>query len=359
MGEELIKYNFDDIMELFSEEKDRTGTDLFAMSNFFDKLILCANKEIKGKTELVSEDTKKGIDYESITSEIVSAIKYGYHLSNAGTLVADASHLDQYIIEGLKKGIYHLGISKEVPGHFRPVILDDKERIIKWLTLKWTLNPIAILSDLTTMSMQAMLCRISENLDEVKKSLKRIEKRSREKDLQRNFLFARDRICELSSENEYERKIQLLDEADKYLMEGIASVYQDIDNSIKDLSIIEAKAQNLNSIEELLQDICEDMCLLPRYIGFRVFLLYKCKKYDTVKLLLERYESFFRNLTEVKVNDKYTRTELMHEYYKYNKKNRDFWIEMPIDTIKSISDLRGFIEDKQNNVVMVIEGDNN
>ena len=135
MGEELVNYNFDEIMGIFSEEKDRTGTDLLAMSDFFKKLIECSCKGIERKAELVSDDTKKDIDYDSITGEIVSAIKYGYSMSNARTLVADASHFDQSIIDGLKKGIYHLGISKEVPGHFRPVILDDQGRIVKWLIL--------------------------------------------------------------------------------------------------------------------------------------------------------------------------------------------------------------------------------
>ncbi len=74
------------------------------------------------------------INIEMLISEVSNAIKCGFDISKMGMLVADYSHFSQEIVDGLKRGIYHIGQSKEVAGNMRPAILDDKEQLIKFFT---------------------------------------------------------------------------------------------------------------------------------------------------------------------------------------------------------------------------------
>ena len=71
-----------------------------------------------------------------------------------GVMVADYSRFSKDIMGGLKKGIYHIGQSKEVAENMRPAILDKDEHIVKWFTMKKAINPKEMLSDVGSLSMQ-------------------------------------------------------------------------------------------------------------------------------------------------------------------------------------------------------------
>lgn len=75
-------------------------------------------------------------DVGGLMGEIAAALKGGFNISKMGMLVADYSHFSQEIIDGLKSGLFHVGQSKEVAGNLRPAILDDKEKLVKFFTLK-------------------------------------------------------------------------------------------------------------------------------------------------------------------------------------------------------------------------------
>ena len=77
------------------------------------------------------------------------------------------------------------------------------------------------------------------------------------------------------------------------------------------------------------------------------------KKYDLINSMLGRYDDFVREFSENKINKKYTAAEIVHNYYEYNGKNRDFWLEYPKRTIESVTAIREFIENKKNNVIFV------
>lgn len=275
MNQDLMRLEMEGITEIFVDEKDKTGTDLLAMSNFFNMLIINMGDEIRHrvKLETINESSK-------YFGEIISALKYGYHISNIGMLVADTSHFDKDLIDGIDAGLYHIAESKEVPGNLRPVIIDNEGKFKKFFTLRWAVNPVDILSDLTAMSMQAMLRDISEKLDEVRCSLNQVNENNRKNDLKMRFLYARDLIMEIPSEKDEGRKIKILDDADTYLMEGIAQLYEDLNTKLSELSKSKGVLRSLKKIDELLQYISEDMCMLPKYIGFRGFLLYKSFLYN-------------------------------------------------------------------------------
>lgn len=100
---------------------------LTILMSLFRKLI---HRLIKnGKWEVVA-------DASGLLGQIATAIKSGFDLSKIDMLVADTSHFSKEIVGGLKEGIYHIGQSKEVAGNLRPAILDENERLVKFVILK-------------------------------------------------------------------------------------------------------------------------------------------------------------------------------------------------------------------------------
>lgn len=110
---EIVESGRGELLNIFTEEEDKKGTDLLAMSDFFEAFI--------GKIELeMGSDTAWEVlhNIESFASEIAAAIKGGFDISKMGMLIADYSHFSQDIIDGLKEGIYHVRQSREVAGNF-------------------------------------------------------------------------------------------------------------------------------------------------------------------------------------------------------------------------------------------------
>ena len=121
---EIIKSDKGELLNIFTDEEDKKGTDLLAMSDFFEVFI--------GKIEVeMGSDTAWEVlhNIEGFIGEIAAAIKGGFDISKMGMLVADYSHFSQDIIDGLKEGIYHVGQSREVAGNLRPV--EDIGRDVK------------------------------------------------------------------------------------------------------------------------------------------------------------------------------------------------------------------------------------
>lgn len=61
-------------------------------------------------------------------------------MTKMGMLVADFSYFSQGVIDRLKEGIYHTEQSREVDGNLCFVILDENEHIVKFFTLKKTMD---------------------------------------------------------------------------------------------------------------------------------------------------------------------------------------------------------------------------
>lgn len=114
---EIVEAGKTKLLNIFTEEEDKKGTDLLAMSDFFKVFI--------GKIEVeMGLDTAWEVfhNIEGVIGEITVAIKGGFDISKMGMLVADYSHFSQDIIDGLKEGVYHIGQSKEMARNLRPSI---------------------------------------------------------------------------------------------------------------------------------------------------------------------------------------------------------------------------------------------
>ena len=345
---ELIPSEKNELLNIFTEEEDKKGTDLLAMSDFFEVFI--------GKIETeMGTDTAWVVfhNIEGFIGEIAAAIKGGFDISKMGMLVADYSHFSQEIVDGLKEGIYHVGQSKEVAGNLRPAILDENEHLVKFFTLKKAVDPTRVLSDISTLSMQASLQRISSQIEDIGRDVKGIIDFSRREALSNKFIYARDKIMLASTASEEERELYLK-EADTYLMEGLTDLYSDINAQVKALADIKGPFASVKAIDSVLSYINEDMQMIPRYVGLRVYLFNYRGKADDANRILGEYQYQLQTLTERKLGDgKYTALELIHKNYPYDEENVDFWLEKPKQMLEVIDSYQTMLEQKDKDVYYI------
>lgn len=345
---ELIPSEKNELLNIFTEEEDKKGTDLLAMTDFFEVFI--------GKIETeMGTDTAWEVfhNIEGFIGEIAAAIKGGFDISKMGMLVADYSHFSQEIVDGLKEGIYHVGQSKEVAGNLRPAILDENEHLVKFFTLKKAVDPTRVLSDISTLSMQASLQRISSQIEDIGRDVKGIIDFSRREALSNKFIYARDKIMLASTASEEERELYLK-EADTYLMEGLTDLYSDINAQVKALADIKGPFASVKAIDSVLSYINEDMQMIPRYVGLRVYLFNYRGKADDANRILGEYQYQLQTLTERKLGDgKYTALELIHKNYPYDEENVDFWLEKPKQMLEVIDSYQTMLEQKDKDVYYI------
>ena len=268
--------------------------------------------------------------------------------------MADYSHFSQEVIDGLKKGIYHIGQSKEIYGNLRPAILDDKEQLVKFFTLKKAADPVSVLSDISVLSMQASLQRLSSQLEGISRDVKSVIDFTRREALSNKFIYARDKIMQASKAKSEEERELLLREADTYLMEGLTDLYSDINAQVKALADIKGPFANIKTIDTVLSYINEDMQMIPRYVGLRVYLFNYRGKYGDAERILGEYRYHLNTLAERKIGDgKYTALELIHKNYPYDEDNVDFWLEKPRQMIDAIDSYKTLIEQKDKDIYYI------
>lgn len=342
-----VEIRNNELLNIFSNEEDKKGMDILRMSNFFDVFINKIYKEMDTNTSWIFFEETKGL-----YGQIAAAIKCGFDISNLGMLVADTSHFGKEIMDGLRDGLYHVGESKEVAGNLRPAILDEDERLVKFFTLKKAINPAEVLFDITTASMQVSLKHISMQVEDVSRDVKGISEFIRRENLNNKFIYARDKIMLAASDDH--RKENYLIEADTYLMEGLVDLYADINTEVTNLVNLSGAFRSLKSIDEILMHINEDMLMIPRYVGLRVYLFNLRGNTTDAERVLDEYRHQIENLSEKKIEEgKYTAMEIIHKYYPYNKNNVDFWIEQPKKMIQALHSYETILEQKDKEIFFI------
>lgn len=343
----LIKSNSNELLDIFVTEEDKTGTDLLSMSNFLDRFMNKTYEELATNTTWETYNETNGL-----LGEIESAIKLGVDISKTGTLIADTSHFSKEIVDGLKEGIYHWGESKEVSGHFRPAILDENEKLVKFVTLKKAINPSEILADVSTFTMQATLQHISTQIEKISSDIEYISEITRREQLCVNFINAREKI-KLSTTSKESKREKYLDEADTFLMKGLNSLYTDIDGEINRLASLRGPRTNLTTVDTILTHINEDILMILRYVGLRIYLFNFLENKDAANDVLSTYYHNLKNWSEEKIwKEKYTAMEMIHEYYPYND-NVDFWLEQPKQMLERLDLYKRMLEQKGKDVLYI------
>ncbi len=343
---EIMKKNDNNLLDIFRSEKDRKGTNLLEMSDFFEIFIDKISIDVNEYNEWEVYN-----DVNGFLGQIAVAIKSGFDISSLGMLVADTSHLSQEIVDGLKSGLYHIGQSKEVAGNLRPAVLDSKERLVKFVTLKRALNPSIILDDISNLAMQTSLKQINEQLDDIGRNVKDIEDFVRREALSNKFLCAREKIISAAFAEDSEQKTYL-NQADTYLMEGLISLYADLNAEASKLANLKGIFRSLKEADAILAHINEDMQMIPRYVGLRVYLLNYCGKTSDASRVLGdyRYQLYMMDTRKI---GKYTMLEEIHRYYPYRESNLDFWIERPKQMISALTSYETILEQKETEVFYI------
>ena len=345
------------LLNIFATEEDKNSTDLLEMSNFFELFIDDIGDNLHN---FYQWDTV--IDFGALLGRLAAAIKAGFDINDMGVMVADYSHFSKEIIDGLKKGIYHIGESKEVAGNMRPAILDKDEHIVKWFTMKKAVNPKEMLSDVGSLSMQNSLRQISSELKGISQDLKYEIEFNRRQALSLPFINARTKF--LNAINNPKNKVKYLEEADTYLLEGLNALYADIEAEAKRLGDSDLKPNqskikeffigSLKYADDILGRINEDMLMIPKYVAVEVYLLKHLERYEDAKAVLGQYKYHLGKMANTPLlGSEYTAAEVIHELYPYHKDNRDFWLEMPQETISALDSLQLLIEPKENEVFLI------
>lgn len=351
---ELIELPKNPLLDIFSEEEDQKGTDILSMSDFFS--IFIDKIEVEMDTDTAWEVYR---NIEGFVGEIAAAIKGGFDISNMGMLVADYSHFSQDIVDGLKNGSYHIGQSKEVAGNLRPAILDEKEQLVKFFTLKKAIDPTRVLSDISTLSMQVSLQRVSSQIEDIGRDVKGLVDFARREALSNKFIYARDRV--MSAANAVgDEQAELLKEADKYLMEGLIDLYSDLNAQVKTLSELKGPFASIKAIDRILSFINEDMQMIPRYVGLRVYLFNFRGKTEDANRILGEYRYQLKTLADRKIgNGRYTAFELIHRCYPYDTTTVDFWLEKPKEILTAIESYELMLEQRDRDIFYIdVEAEN-
>lgn len=344
---ELVEIKNKSLLDIFVSKEDKEGSDLLKMSNYFDVFIGHISDDVnKNGTWEIIEDSQDFI------GQIAIAIKGGFDISKLGMLIADTSHFSKKIIDDLKSGIYHIGESKEVAGHLRPAVLDENERLVKFVTLKKAINPSELLSDISTLSMQASLKNINAQIENVGRDVKSISEFVRREKLSNKFLYAREKIMNaVNSGLDYDK---YLHEADTYLMEGLTDLYADINAEINNLGALKGPFKSLKAVDDALTHINEDMQMIPRYVGLRVYLYDFRGKNDDANRVIGQYRHQLENLFSKQVcESKYTALEMIHMYYPYGNEDTNFWLEQPKQMVEVLKSYENMIEQKIKDVFYI------
>lgn len=345
------------LLNIFATEEDRNGTDLLAMSNFFDFFIDDIDEKLHNhhQWELIT-------DFSTLFGRLADVMKAGFDINTMGIMVADYSHFSKDIVDGLKNGIYHIGESKEVVGNMRPAILDKDGHIVKWFTMKKAINPKDMLSDVSSLSMQNSLRQISSEIKGISQDLKYQIEFHRRQSLSLPFINARTRF--INALNNPQDQAKYLEQAETYLIEGLNALYLDIDTEVKRLAESDFKP-NQNKIKEfivgnikyadgILGRINEDMLMIPKYVAVEVYILHHLERYEDAKTVIGQYKYHLDRMTNAALpNSDYTAAQVIHDLFPYKKDNVDFWLEMPQQTIAALDSLQLLIESKEREVFLI------
>ncbi len=350
MDYKIVESNKNNLLDIFITEKDKMGNDILEMSDFFGVFI----KKLDAKIPLNSSwKLVPNVNVGGLIGEISSAIKSGIDITKNKVLVADQSHFSQTILNGLESGIYHIGESKEVEGNFRPAILDEDGKLVKFFTLKKAYDPSSVLSDIAIMSIQKSLRNISIQIKNMEQDLNRLMDFKRRTQFSDRFINARSEIKLAANASANEQKDHLKD-ADKYLMEGLNALYSDFNAHIEELSQKSVWNVSIDKINTLLSYITEDMQMISRFVGLRVYLLnYRGKIADATQVL-EEYQYNLNDWKTKKIGG-FTAFEHIHSYYPYSKRNMDYWLKTPQQMIEAINSYKQILLDQNDREIIYID----
>lgn len=313
-------------------EEDKTGEDLFAMSDFFNGYIEQLSEAIKVKVPAVAVPDIPFADI-GIINEVVHRAEV---ISTGNTqLIPDFDHLPKNIRQKLDEGIYKVGESRQVDGNLRAVIVDEAGTRVKDVTLKEVQINSGTMEASRSIANQLQMKQIYAKLDAIQEKQSFQIARDRDRDIKVPFLDARFYIMKAQGQNckQEERKEYLGKAADK-LLSAVNSVYREISTSSERLAklthfpIFQRKGQ----IKEYIGYMSEDLQVATKFVGLRMQLLDYLDDVDGAQIEMDRYRRVMSDFFTKQIAGRpYTAVELIHMNYPYTAENLNCWYQLSKD----------------------------
>lgn len=120
------------------------------------------------------------------------------------------------------------------------------------------------------------------------------------------------------------------------------------------MSEIKGPFASVKVIDSLLSYINEDMQMIPRYVGLRVYLFNYRGKTEDANRILGEYRYQLQTMAERKIAEgKFTALELIHKNYPYDGNNVDFWLEKPKQMLEVIDSYETMLEQRDKDVFYI------
>ncbi len=287
------------LLNIFRTEEDKTGNDILAMSNFFELFSDFSFNSFQDKSKWTDSFLDVS-DISLIFGQLSSSAKLFCDIKSIGTLIADTSKIPKDIQEGLKNGIYELIASKKVSGNFTNLIRNKKTKdFVAQITLKRSVDPSNALDSINSMALQATLKQISFDLQVLNSKVDYIIQLNRRENLCKPFLLAREAI--IRANNNPDRKIAYLEDADRHLSDGLCSLYLDLNGEVERLDNLGHSVMSFfkdilfgdrtKCKDEILGHIDEDIMMISKYVAVQDYILEYMERYADASNVIEKYKS--------------------------------------------------------------------
>lgn len=310
---------------IFKTDADIYGTNITAMSNFFDNyvqemtLAICESEGLQIASDIPITDL--GIIGDVINqADIIT--------KGNVTLLPDFDNLPSEIRTKLKKGIYSVGESKQVDGNLRAVILDENGVRVKDITLKKVLNDAGNIETMRSIGNQLQMRQIYAKLSDIEEFQTYQIERDRDRDIIVPFLDARSLVLEAATKDSIEERAQMLKEADGRIRTALNSVYRDIETTLNNF----VKRINIpflgfgKQINTYMNYIADDLQIATKYVGTRMQILEYLGERKTAKIVLQQFNHKMLDFIEQPITRKgLSAATLMQDYFPYNTDNMDYW----------------------------------
>ena len=318
-------------LKILVTDEDKHGTEIAAMSDFFD-----------GYIQQLSQDVSKSTEFEIITeipaadlgiiSEVISyasaAIKGEY------SYLPDFDHLPTDIKDKLKEGIYKIGESKQVDGNSRAVIVDENGVRVKDITLKKVQNSMGTLDTVSKISEQLQMRQIFAKLDGISELQEYQLERDRDRDIVTPFLNARRHILLAQESTDEAERIDHLRKANEILGDAINAVYTEMATTSNHL----AKLTNWpvfwkqKQIKTYMGFLSSDLQITTKFVGVQMQICDYLGDRNASVQALQDYQHIMDNFINKPLNSKgLSAAMILQLNYPYAEENIDFWYNFAND----------------------------
>lgn len=310
---------------LFKTDIDRYGSDITAMSDFFDEYVQQMTLSLREQSalEIVSELPVANLGIINDVIHQADVIMRGNI-----TLLPDFENLPLDVKSKLKKGLYKVGESKQVDGNLRAVILDENDVRIKDITLKKVINDSGNIETVRSIGNQLQMRQIYAKLTDIQEFQTYQLEKDRDRDIIVPFLDARALVLEAENKESDEERVLLLKEADGKIRTALNAIYADIETTSKRFARLTSIpfVQFGNPLNRYMGYLTSDFQIATKFVGVRMQLLEYMGDAKTAKAVLQQYQHVMYDVLTKPVTRKGLSTaELMHDYFPYNKTNMNCW----------------------------------